>query len=460
MKKFIAIIFVALICLSLTGCKINFSSVDILMRPPKLSGKNSLLQKTFEETIGNSDSIVMKTPVSGENRSSYLLFDLNNDSVSEALVLYADPSKDSLAYISIFKFANEKWFFVSTIKGRSEEIFAIDFADINGDGNSEIFISWASTTMQPDSMNSAGLGSINDKNLAIYSYNGNSTTLIKNESYTKLLLEDVNNDNAVDLFILNIGLSNQEKVSVGRVVSFDREYFVINDFKFNLTGMLDIYNIVCDTYNRNDEKHTRVYIDGAISENGIITEVVDINHTDFNISLPFYESNISAQPLTLRNMHVYSQDFDNDGIVEIPTLEQLAGGVRIPENSESKQYLNLTVWSEIQTDTLTVDSKCLFNGTHDYMFMIPDNWSGKYTAVYNENDALLTFYSMDENLTLINKLFSVKAFTDKKWKESNPNYTDFDENGIYVYCYQIFDTKNENQYIDFIENNFTSIKQG
>lgn len=460
MKKFISMILVVLICLSLTGCDINFSSVDILMRPPKLSGKNSLLQKTFEETIGNNDSIVMKTPVSGENRSSYLLFDLNNDSVSEALVLYADPSKDSLAYISIFKFANEKWSFVSTIKGRSEEIFAVDFADINGDGNSEIFISWASTTMQPDSMNSAGLGSINDKNLAIYSYNGNSTTLIKNESYTKLLLEDVNNDNAVDLFILNLGLSNQEKISVGRVVSFDIDYFVVNDFKFNLTGMLDIYNIVCDTYSMNDEKHTRVYIDGAISENGIITEVVDINHTDFNILLPFYKTNISAQPLTLRNMHVYSQDFDNDGIVEIPTLEQLAGGVKIPENTESKQYLNLTVWSEIQIDTLTIDSKCLLNSSYGYMFMIPDDWAGKYTAVYNENDAVLSFYSVDENLTLIEKLFSVKAFTDNKWKESNPNYTDFDENGIYVYCYQIFDTENGNQYIDFIENNFTSIKQG
>ena len=276
----------------------------------------------------------------------------------------------------------------------------------------------------------------------------------------KLLLEDVNNDNAVDLFILNLGLSNQEKISVGRVVSFDIDYFVVNDFKFNLTGMLDIYNIVCDTYNTNDEKHTRVYIDGAISENGIITEVVDINHADFNISLPFYKTNISSQPLTLRNMHVYSQDFDNDGIVEIPTLEQLAGGVKITENTELKQYLNLTVWSEIQIDILTIDSKCLLNSSYGYMFMIPDYWAGKYTAVYNENDAVLSFYSVDENLTLIEKLFSVKAFTDNKWKESNPNYTDFDENEIYVYCYQIFDTENGNQYIDFIENNFTSIKQG
>ena len=460
MKKIILLIFTVVICLSLTGCDVNFSSVDILMRPPKLSGKNNLLQQTFEETIGNSDSIVMKTPLSGDNRSSYLLYDLDNDSVSEALVLYADLSNDSLAYISVFKFANEKWSFVSTIKGRSEEIFAIDFADINGSGNLEILISWASSSLQPDSLNSAGLGSINDKNLAIYSYNGNSTTLLKNETYTKLLLEDVNNDNSIDLFILNIGLSNQEKVSEGRIVSFDSEYSVENDVKFNLTGMLDIYNIVCDTYVLKDESHTRVYIDGAISETGIITEVVDVKHDGFEIKLPFYESNISAQPLTLRNVRVYCQDFDNDGIVEVPTLEKLVCGVRIPSDNESKQYLNLTVWSEIETDTLTVDSKCLLNGAYGYMFTFPDEWIGKYTAVYNEDDVTLSFYSIDENLTLTDRLFSMKVFVEDDFKDNNSGYIDFDENGIYIYCYQIFDTENKNDYIKFIEDNFTSIKQG
>ncbi len=459
MKKLIAIILVAVICLSLTGCNVNFSSVDILMRPPKLSGKNSLLQQTFEETIGNSDSVVMKTPLSGDNRSSYMLYDLDNDSVSEALVLYADPSKDSLAYISVFKFVNEKWSFVSTIKGRSEEIFAIDFADINGNGNLEILISWASSSLQPDSLNSAGLGSINDKNLVIYSYNGNSTTLLKNETYTKLLLEDINNDNSVDLFILNIGLSNQEKVAEGRIVSFDSEYSVENDIKFVLTGMLDVYNIVCDAYALNDESHTRIYIDGAISETGIITEVVDVNHNDFEIMLPFYESNVSAKPLTLRNVRVYCQDFDNDGIVEIPTLENLVGGVRVPANTESKQYLSLTVWSELNVDSLSVDSKCLLNGAYGYMFMFPDEWLGKYTAVYNENDVTLSFYSIDENVTLTERLFSIRAFIDPNWKENNQNYINFDENGVYTYCYQIFDTENEVEYIKLIEDNFISIKQ-
>lgn len=459
MKKIIAIIVCIVICLSFAGCNINISSVDILMRPPKLSGENSLLQQTFETTVGDSESIVMKTPISGDNRSSYLLYDLDNDSISEALVLYADPTKDTLAYISVFKFINEKWSFVSTIKGRSEEVYSVDFADVNGDGESEILISWASSSLPTDLLSNTGLGSINDKTLSIYSYNGSSTTLLKNETYTKLLVEDINNDKADELFIININLSNQEKVTWGRIVSFDSKYSIDQDVKFNLTGMLDVFNIVCDTYMIDNKLHSRVYVDGSISETGIITEIIDISHNTFEVTLPFYESNISAQPFTLRDVRVLSQDFDNDGIIEVPTLEKLSGGIRISDDSENKNSLNLTVWSEVDNNKLVVDTKCLLNGTYGYMFIFPDEWIGNITAVYNEKNATITFYSIDSNETLINPLFSLRATFELEWEENDNSYTKFDENSVYIYGYIITDEINKDIYIDTIEKNFILVNQ-
>ena len=449
MKKIISIIICIIICLSFPSCNANISSVDILMRPPKLSGANSLLQQTFESTVGDSESIIMKTPLSGENRSSYLLYDLDNDGVSEALALYSDPIKDKLACVSVFKFVNQQWSFVSTIKGKSEEIYAVDFADINGDGTFEILLSWSSAVS--GNYLSAGLSHNGDRLLSIYSYTGSSTTLLKNEAYTKLLVEDINNDNSDELFIINISLSNQEKMSLGRIVSFEDDYSISKELKFTLTGMLDVYNIVCDTYFINNEAHTRVYVDGSISESGIITEVIDVNHIDFQVELPFYESNISAQPVTLRDMRVYSQDFDNDGIVEIPTIENLYGGVKFTSGSNEKDNLNLTVWSEIENNILSVDTKCLWNGNCGYMFIFPNEWIGKITAVYNEKNDTITFYSLDDNSTL----FSIKSVYELDWKEDD--YTKFDEDGVYVYGYSINDKQNEDLYIDIIENNFDLI---
>lgn len=461
MKRIVSIIICIVICLSFVGCNINISSVDALMRPPKLSGENSLLQQTFESTVGDSSTVVMKTPISGENRSSYLLYDLDNDSTSEALVLYSDPVKDTVAYISVFKFVNEKWSFVSTIKGRSEEIYSVDFADVNGDGKFEIVVSWASS-LPADSLSSASLGSSssgNDKLLAIYSYNGSSVTLLKTETYTKLLLEDIDNDKADELFILNISLSNQEKVTWGRILSFDGEYSIDQDIKFNLTGMFDVYNIVFDTYTVDDEMHSRVYVDGAISETGIITEIIDISHNTFEVTLPLYESNISAQPITLRDVRVYSQDFDNDGIIEVPTVEKLTGSVRISLNSEDNSYLNLTVWSEMNDGNFVVDTKCLLNGTYGYMFVYPDEWIENITAVYNEKNAEITFYSIDENGTLIDKLFSFKAYLELDRKENTQVYTKLDQNGLFIYCYRIFDNENEDIYVKVLEDNLILINQ-
>ena len=137
-KRIIAILTVVIMCLSLTSCSLKISSVDNLMRPPKLSGESSLLQEAFERTVSNKDGIIMKTPVSGENRSSYLFVDFENDGTEEAIVFFSDPLKDTNAFASVFKFVDGEWKYVSQVVGKGEEIHEVNFADINGDGLTNI----------------------------------------------------------------------------------------------------------------------------------------------------------------------------------------------------------------------------------------------------------------------------------------------------------------------------------
>ena len=141
MKRFAILLVFVIICLSLTVALLNLSSIESLMRPPKLSGENSLLQHAFEKTVSDSDGIVMKNPLSGEYTSTYLFFDMNNDGQEEAFVFYSDLSEDNLACVSIFKMNDNSWSFVSKIKCKSEEIYEVNFADINGDKIYEILLS-------------------------------------------------------------------------------------------------------------------------------------------------------------------------------------------------------------------------------------------------------------------------------------------------------------------------------
>lgn len=458
MKKNIAILLITVVCLTLSGCDFNIASVDSLMRPPKLSGDSSLLQEAFENSVNYSESVIMKTPMSGDNRSSYLFYDLDNDETQEAFVFYSDPAVEDVAYVSAFKKIDGNWSCVSNIKGRGEDVYEVSFADINGDGIKEIVISWNSTS-QVELANFSDFGSSRNRTMTIYSYNGSSFTLIKTEVFTKAFIDDLNGDNADELFVLNIDLSNQTKNTVGRIISFNSAYKVVNEEEFAITGMLEILNVVTDNYISNDEVHTRLYIDGLISETGVLTEVIDITHSDFAIKLPLYESNVSEAPLTLRDVRTNSRDIDNDGIVEIPTLETLVSGTSISSASVDAMPLNLTVWSELKDGLIVADFKCLLNSTYGYMFVFPEDSVGKVTVVYNTDTTTLTFYSLDENATLGGELFSIRAFSKLNWDENDFGYTKLDENGAYVYGYMMLNTENTESIIEYITENFVVTEQ-
>ena len=449
---------VAVICLLFSACEFNIASVDSLMRPPKLSGDSSLLQEAFENSVKYSETVIMKTPMSGENRSSYLFYDLDNDQKQEAFVFYSDPNVENVAYVSAFKKVNGDWVCVSNIKGRGEDIYEVAFADINGDGVREIVLSWNSAS-QVELANHSDFGSTRNRTMTIYSYDGSSFTLIKTEVFTKAYVDDFNGDNADELFVLNIELSDQTKNTVGRIISFNTNYEVVYEKNFTMTGMLEFLNITSDNHDSEGEMHTRLYVDGLISEKGVITEVIDITHTNFEINLPLYESNTSKAPLTLRDVRTISQDIDNDGIVEIPTVETLKSGKNISDELAEPNPLKLTVWSEIQENSINIDFKCLFNSTYGYMFLFDEEAINKVTVVYNSDTTTLTFYELDENGTLCGELFSLRAFSKLNWDENDYGYTKLDEKGAYVYGYVIFNNENRESIIQYITDNFVVTEQ-
>lgn len=456
MKKLIITIFVILVCTSLVFGIYNIKSFESLIRPPKLGGENSELQQAFEKTVALSDGIIMKNPLDGEYTSTYLFYDLNDDGTDEALVFYSDLSEDSLACVNIFKKINDKWSFVSKIKGKSEEIYQVDFADFNGDGICELILSWKSSEYI-DSLNSSEYSPMGNRLLSIYSYSETSTKLLKTESYSNYYIDDFDKDNTDDLFLVNISLTDQEKNTSGRLISFNDDYSVSQDKSIVMTGMLNIFNIVSDSVIEDNKSVTRIFIDGTISENAVITEVVNIIQNSFEVSLPLYEQNQSTQPSSLRDSKTSSFDFDFDGEVEIPTLEKLPYSEFILKDSEEKGQINLTVWQELKKSKLSVDEKCIYNSSFKYMFTFPSNWINNITAVYDYNNDTLTFYRVGKTGKTDEWIFSIKAFYIANWTKDDFDYVKFAETQSYVYGYKFHDDENKNDYLEYLDANFVSI---
>lgn len=428
MKKIFAICLIIIICLSLSSCDLSINTIDTLMRPPKLSGESNLLQTAFEKSIGNTDAVIMKNPISGNNRSSFLFYDIDNDGVQEGFAFYSDPTISEIAHIGIFKKINNEWSLVANIKGRGEEIYEFDFADINGDNNLEIIVSW--TFLSDAEKSNSMLSNISDRVLTIYQYTGNETTLVKTEFFTKMFVSDFNNDNRDDILLININHSNIENRTTARLLSFDVKYSIVNDIPLVLSNMINIYNIAID----NIKGHTRIFIDGSINENTLITEVIDVNHDDFSIALPLYETNISENPLTLRSTQIYSFDIDSDGIVEIPSFENKENSFNITSGSENSIPMALTVWSEIQDKELMLDFKCVYNISYNYFYEITSDFEEAYIT-YNSDNATLTLYELDNNDEKGSEIISIKVFNINEWKEYNGKYAKFNESGVFVYAY-------------------------
>lgn len=436
MKKIFSICLIIIICLTFSSCDFSVNTVDTLMRPPKLSGESNLLQVAFEKSLDN-DSVIMKNPISGDNRSSFLFYDLDCDNTPEAFAFYSDPSTSEVAYFSIFKKNTNDWVRVANIKGRGEEIYEIEFADLNGDGVFEIIISWSFLTATEKSKNNS-FSFVSDRVLTVYSYAEKETKLLKTEYFTKIFVDDFNNDKCDDILLININLANIENRTNARLISFNSDYIVDTDTTLTLSNMLDVYNVMTDSFNGN----TRIYIDGLINENTLITEVINVNHDNFSINLPLYEANTLEIPLTARGSQIFSSDIDNDGIVEIPTFETMPNAFNISNNSSETTPFSLTVWSEINSNELLVDFKGLYNVSYNYFYTIPDEWIGEVEVTYNTDNSVLSFYDNSDDGTGNIEIISFKVFNTNEWDDYNGKYTKFLEDKIFVYTY-LFNSNSE-----------------
>ena len=134
MKKIFSVLLsLVIICLSFTSCKSIFSPVDELMRPPRLSGDDKKLQEAFEKSVAEYDNVVMKIPISGKYKSSYNLFDIDGDDSDETIIRYSGPFEGNSVIAEIFKYTGNEWVSVSKINTETNEIYEINFADINVD---------------------------------------------------------------------------------------------------------------------------------------------------------------------------------------------------------------------------------------------------------------------------------------------------------------------------------------
>ena len=137
-RKILGLITLTICLLGLTGCV--FGSVDEMYALPKSSEAYVNLQAKINEEKGNNEYIA---PLSGENRQTIQLVDMDGDGAQEAVAFFRDNSSDAPLKIVIFKMDDRQEYQVcARIEGVGSEIESIDYLNLCGTPGMDILVSW------------------------------------------------------------------------------------------------------------------------------------------------------------------------------------------------------------------------------------------------------------------------------------------------------------------------------
>ncbi len=385
-KKITALIMTVILVIMCSGCSLDFFSVESLLAPPVQSGKNGEVQKAFN-TLMNDKKIQLKTPASGDYQTAFVLYDINGDGIDEAFVFYSDASVETTVRMALLECVDDEWMISSDIKGAGSGVFDICFNDLDGDGYTEIFVSW--------SLFDSKITRVVSVYEPTFTNEGVFTLESIGSEYcnTKCFL-DFNGDLKNDLVVVYLDDTAEIQKSVLRFFSLSPEKQLVKYSEINIdSSITSVESITNDVIKAGDKSYARLFIDCLKNEKMMFTDMV---YWDTESSKPvraFTEPYLS----TARNSKILSRDIDNDGNIEIPVVTTLKGDSKQFSLTDYDNVYTFTLlnWLDVKGDSNKDNIQTLYNPLDGYLLKF--SWNGRISIRYDSVQTALLFCEWSES---------------------------------------------------------------
>lgn len=386
MKKFISIILVLLLLLSCSGCSLNFFSVESLLTPPMQSGKNGEVQEAFN-TLMKNEKIQLKTPLAGNYQTSFVLFDVNGDENDEAFIFYTDSSVDASVRMAFLQCLDDEWQISADIKGGGNNVYDIDFSDMNNDGLKEIFISWSLFDSKVEKITSVYTPDTTQD--GVFTLQSLGSEYCDTKGFV-----DFNGDTKNDFVVVYHDDTGDTQKTILRLFSMSQSHELVKYSEIPLDSAISsVSRIQSDVVSSGGNKFTRLFIDCQKSEKMIFTEMVYWNS---ELSVPVRA--ISKPSLSNTRSHkAVSTDIDGDGLLEVPVITNLSGDEKQFSVSYYDEVYTFTLleWKNVKGDGDTNTVKTLNNPLDGYLLVFP--WGNEVSVKYDSIRDALVYYEWNES---------------------------------------------------------------
>lgn len=427
-RRFLPLLALLLLCGALSGC---VKTVDQMYRIPKRSERYEDLQTQMDSAMG---SMVYSAPVSGENRQTVQMADLDGDGNSEIIVFAKGTDEDPMKLLIFFP--TEEGYELKYILDSTGTAFdQVEYAQMDGQPGLELIVGHQLSDQVL-------------RNVSVYSFSGDTVRMLLNANYSKLLTCDLNADGCRDLFLIHPGVQENENafaalysVSGGEVIrSAEAELSVtVDNLKRIITGTLD-------------SGENAVYVASKAGEESILTDIFALVGGNLkNVSLSS-EAGTSVQ--TLRNYYVYADDIDRDGVVELPELITMPQ----PKVRTSSSSHHLIRWYSMRSDGETVTKMYTYHNYVDGWYLELDEELTRKIWVSVEESGGYQFCLYDQTSGTSELLFTVYTLTGEQRMNvaQQEELQELLKTDNVVYAVQI--EKNSSIGIDDLRNRFRLIQ--
>lgn len=429
-----------------SGCSLRFTALPNLLRPPKPIGEYSGLQESFESYVATATgkNFLLKTPITGDYRSSFIMYDMDNDGEEEAFVFYTPNKDQSTVRVHFMDSQNGKWNIHNDFPGIGSDVYSVSFADLDEDGISELIVGWNLFESKESKM------------LSVYQYSntdhGPVINTLAREAFSAMLPVDIDHDGSVEIFLLTPETNGNAHVAVGKLLKMENGTLAMVS-----KVTLDPKTLNYVSIKQEDlgiQVPLKIYIDANVGTSGMITEIVYWDSQSQKLVAPLYNEKKGINPVTRRYEPIASRDINNDAIFEVPVqiilpdsgyassdllASDAVGTVQTDLAAEQKLYLTKWVqFQEFEPQTGKVVAYSSINYSDGYMFFYPDQWvkdeeNPKITIISNLQEQRWTFFAR-ENGKIGEELFNIWTLPAEQWEKSpNADYTLLKENGSVVY---------------------------
>lgn len=426
MKKLLLSVMLAATTL-LGGCSFGTFSVDTLLAAPKLSEEQKQIHEKVIESIGSD--IVLKYPKSGDNRSAFVVADIDDEPTDEAIVFYEHSnifnSDVGINICVLDKTSDGGWKVKQKFSGPGTDIDRIIITKLGKNEKTSVIVGYSTL-------------SINEKTMEIYNYADGSMNLIATDTYSVIDTIDLDNDNYNEILLVQSGAEGEN--ATASVLSINNSQIE----KTNTTAMMASPDAIANYIKgKVTDRNKSLFIDCRNADGSLHTEFLFYRYDA--LQNPVYQIGQEFVNKTTRPDGYYSADVDGDGIVEIPTVKPLKGYELLP----SDQQLYLTIWNQYK-DFYKLESKIIgyYSISKGYMVQLPDGIIDKVTVKRDEVTGDAVFYeyknSLEESTTEILRIAVCPKSESQGYAEMG--YKLITSVGQIDYLAKI----SENPYIDYI----------